>query len=247
MNCRDFRRHLLIDPFSADTAFVSHAAKCEDCADAMRRARDFETKLRTALAEAAESDRSDTTERRAGGPPPTPRFGLAPWFLGAFALLVLVLGVGSRPWLAGWPPATGERAATNSPLGAAVLAHIESEAAVLDADPLVPEPALDPLFGSLGIQVEPAAIDQELRPLRYAARCWIRQGEAVHLVLTGETGPLTLLLMPDERLEAPEPIRSAHFRGLMVPAGSGSLAVIGEPAERVTRIARRLQGLVTSR
>ncbi len=55
MNCRDFRRRLLVDPAREDAEDARHAARCPACAAERARARAFEDRLRTLLAEEVET------------------------------------------------------------------------------------------------------------------------------------------------------------------------------------------------
>ncbi|WPL17486.1 hypothetical protein Thiowin_02505 [Thiorhodovibrio winogradskyi] len=49
MNCRSFRRHLLIDPRHLDASLRDHAARCSFCAQALERALAFERRLADAV------------------------------------------------------------------------------------------------------------------------------------------------------------------------------------------------------
>lgn len=55
MNCRDFRRRLLVDPAREDADVARHAARCPACAAVRARARAFEETLRAILAEEVEA------------------------------------------------------------------------------------------------------------------------------------------------------------------------------------------------
>jgi glutamate synthase domain-containing protein 2 len=55
MNCRDFRRRLLVDPAREDAEDARHAARCPACTAERARARAFEERLRTLLAEEVET------------------------------------------------------------------------------------------------------------------------------------------------------------------------------------------------
>jgi hypothetical protein len=243
MNCDDFRHQLLVDPNCKDAEFVHHAANCPDCAPEARRALAFEAKLHTALAAETRRHRIPTAKpvefsaHRAQG-----RRIIAWAIVGT-----LILGLGFNLWSGGGidrglGPIVVTASTAGTPLATAILDHIDSEPAALAAEHPVPEPTLALLLVSTGITIAPRALGPELRPVRYAARCSLRHRDVIHLVLTGETGPVTLLLMPNEPVARAERIRSGRLEGLIVPAGRGSLAIVGEPEETVTWIARRIQG-----
>ena len=49
MNCLDFRRQLMADPFSKDPSLLAHEAECPDCAPFARELRADEVRLRSVL------------------------------------------------------------------------------------------------------------------------------------------------------------------------------------------------------
>ena len=51
MNCLDFHRQLLSDPYTSDAAVQSHEAECRSCANFAREVRGQEVKLRALLQE----------------------------------------------------------------------------------------------------------------------------------------------------------------------------------------------------
>jgi hypothetical protein len=234
MNCRDFRRRLLVDPARENADVARHAASCPACAAELARARVFEETLRVVLSEEVKVHPMPGTGRASR----SRRRRVTPLALVATLLLVLGLIAGSSHWLPAQWSSAGPDAA---PLAVSVLDHIVAEPAALDATRAVADPTVRLLLVSLGLQIDAQALGAGLQPVRYAARCRIRNHDGLHLVLTGETGPVTLLLMPHTQLGRSAPIRSEHFKGLLIPAGHGSLAIVGTPNESVTPIARRIQ------
>jgi hypothetical protein len=142
-------------------------------------------------------------------------------------------------------------------LEAEVLAHIQDEPEALaargpaDADKLaavlralgaqfdsVPgDDAMDGGGTSPGMGEVDRAGSERSRPrrelaveVRYAGVCDIRRRPGAHLVLAGERGPVTVLLMPDERVSQ----RTAARRrpeGVILPVDGGSLAIVGSRGE----------------
>lgn len=93
MNCGDFRRQLLVDPAREDAEDARHAARCPACAAERARARAFEERLRTLLAEEVETrpvppaGRSERPRR----PRRPRRLRMIPWALAASLLLAFGL------------------------------------------------------------------------------------------------------------------------------------------------------------
>ena len=48
-----------------------------------------------------------------------------------------------------------------------------------------------------------------------------------HLVMQGEHGPITLLLMPDETIDVARTFMGERVTGVLIPHGGGSIAIIG--------------------
>ena len=61
-----------------------------------------------------------------------------------------------------------------------------------------------------------------------------------HLVIQGEKGPVTLLLMPDEKIDMAELIEGDNVNGVILPVGDGSIAIIGERDEDLALIEERV-------
>ena len=73
----------------------------------------------------------------------------------------------------------------------------------------------------------------ELGPMEntvsYAQLCPFRGEMVAHLVVQGEGGPVTVLLLPEEQVDAPMPVHEGGFHGTIAPlASGGAIAVIGE-------------------
>jgi hypothetical protein len=72
-----------------------------------------------------------------------------------------------------------------------------------------------------------------LQPIvRYAKLCPFRGKMVAHFVVQGEQGPVTVLLLPNEKVNGPERVDEDGFVGIIVPLRiGGSIAVVGEPGE----------------
>ncbi len=73
--------------------------------------------------------------------------------------------------------------------------------------------------------------------ITYAESCEINGNKVPHLVVQGERGPVTIILLPDEKIEAAMPFQGGNVNGVLIPVGDGSIAIIGEEsAESMERI-----------
>jgi hypothetical protein len=70
----------------------------------------------------------------------------------------------------------------------------------------------------------------------YAMTCVINGHTVPHMVIQGARGPVTILLLAEETINAAIPIEGEGVRGIVLPVGSGSIAVIGERDEPLDKI-----------
>ncbi len=55
-------------------------------------------------------------------------------------------------------------------------------------------------------------------------------------------GPVTVLILPGERIGGRIPILDPSLRGIIVPVERGSIAIVGEPGEALDAVERRILG-----
>jgi hypothetical protein len=55
-------------------------------------------------------------------------------------------------------------------------------------------------------------------------------------VIQGRSGPVTLILLADETIDAPIPLSGDNVHGVLLPVGSGSIAVIGQREDQLDEI-----------
>lgn len=228
MECLEFRRRLLIDPLCKEVDLLGHEEHCDECATFARDLRRKEIRLR-ALMRSIEPDPSlqaeieeKTTAQPALATPPS-HYGatMAMALLVATAIVWWVLRAGS---LGGLDPAARM-----------VLQHVEHEASHLTPGPAVSRNTLQYLFNRFGAQ-----LSGELGEVYFAAECMMSKDTGIHLVLQGENGPVTMLMMPGENLSADVAIASTDWRGRVTPTPWGSVAVVGRAGEPTDQWTRRL-------
>lgn len=81
-----------------------------------------------------------------------------------------------------------------------------------------------------------AEMDHGAGLITYAQSCVINGHDVPHLVIQGERGPVTILLMPQEMISGPQELAGENVNGVILPVGNGSIAIIGEREERLDRI-----------
>jgi hypothetical protein len=225
MDCDEFKRRLLTDPMDADPAFRGHARHCPPCAAEAERALDFEAALRCVLAE--EADRP--------GAAPVPAHRGRRWLLlGSLPLSAAVVW-----WMLHLAtPLPGDSA--GRALGRLAIAHVQAEPGLLDTagnDP-VSMGQLARLLHDLGADDLPRMTAGPI--LRHASRCRLGQADGAHLVMDGAVGPVTALVMPAAPATEPTSLHQDGLIALLLPHGPGAIALVGDTAEPLGDLARRL-------
>ncbi len=230
--CEEFREAIAANPsFDGGAAHLSQCAACQAFRDEMQA---LDMKIGRALAisvpdfdlpELPEIDRSNVTAM------PQRRFG-APAWLAVAATVTLAAFIGFRM--------LGSDL-SNGTLADQILAHIDHEPyAFRVADEAVTDQRLARV-----IPASVATMDHSAGLITYAQSCIINGREVPHLVIQGERGPVTILLMPGEKISGAEAIQSENVNGVILPIGNGSIAIIGVDGERLERIEEQVKNSVT--
>ena len=226
MNCEEYRQALTADPAWTDE--TGHGAACADCRAFTRRLQalnlDIARALQIEVPALAMPDLPgiDNTSVTAL---PAPRRSRAPIWFAVAATVVLATSVSLR--LSGLFD-------TYETLGEEVLAHLDHEPASLRVTDV---PVSDARL-QRALPATVAVIDREQSLVTYANPCIINGHRVPHLVIQGQHGPVTILLMPEESVADPIPLEGDNVHGMILPAGDGSIAIIAnrlEPLEPVRR------------
>jgi hypothetical protein len=79
-------------------------------------------------------------------------------------------------------------------------------------------------------------MDQDIGLVTYAMSCVINGRTVPHLVIQGNKGPVTLILLPEETIDASVPLTGENVHGVLLPVGNGSIAVIGQREDQLDEI-----------
>jgi hypothetical protein len=113
-----------------------------------------------------------------------------------------------------------------------VLAHVDHEpAALLPSSTRVSDRQLNS-----AVPTEIATMNYDLGLITYARNCSINGNDVPHLVIQGAHGPITILLMPDEKIAEAMTIHGDSIKGIILPVGNGSIAIIGDREEQLDQV-----------
>jgi hypothetical protein len=130
----------------------------------------------------------------------------------AFAASVAAaLVVGATLWLSR-PPES---------LAAEIVTHVEGEPNSWHEVQPVPAEKLDAVLHKSGVK-----LGTGMEPVVYASSCWFRGHFVPHVVVTTKHGPVTVMILLHEQVHAPQRFNEDGYAGMLVPARTGSVAVL---------------------
>lgn len=225
MDCERYREAIAADPSGQFEGGGAHAASCSSC-------REFREEMLALDERIARALKIGTPELQVPELPPLRARGAAadrpartaPRFLSVPGWIGVAAGIAVAVIVAWSSLDTDDSAPPWPPIASQVLAHMDHEESSRRVTTVaVSDARLDQVFAS-----RVSAFDPGPRIVSYAMPCVINGNVTPHLVVQGRTGPITLILMPQERVAAAIPLEGEHVHGVILPVGSGSVAVIGQ-------------------
>lgn len=221
MECIEFRRRMLEVPADKAAALAGHRLACRACADWAARQRRFDARVADALAVPVPDGLAERVRMRASWS----RDRRRRWPAVAAVLVVAVAGLSA---LQSW---------RTEPLGEAVVDHLYHEPELLLAsDGTVDTGRLGAVLARVG-----GSLDGDIGKVTHAGLCLIRGRLAAHLVVAGGHGPIAVLVMPGQGVDTVTPVGDGSMHGSVLPAGNGSVAIIGFRGESLEALADRIR------
>ena len=233
MNCEQYKEAIAADPSESFDGGTQHSAECSSCDALKAEMQALDARIAAALAidvpeltmpelrpVTAEEKVVDLASRRPGKITTPVWFGLA-----ASVVVATVIGV---------------RFLNTSPdygtLAEQVVAHLDFEPKALT---VTDEAVSDERLYSV-VRPAIATLDRNFGLITYAMSCKINGREVPHLVIQGENGPDTILLMPHEMVDMAIELSGQSIEGVILPVGDGSIAIIGERGEDLNQLKSRV-------
>lgn len=243
LDCAAVRDALAAEPQARTPALEAHVGACADCARYAAEMLALDARIRRALAvpvperappvaDVADVATLDATSRAARAP------RRAAWSRG-LALAAGVAGVAVLATLL-W---TG---VPRDSLAGDLVAHLAEEPAAWQSNPAVPAASLAYVLGRSGVRLEPGAGE-----VTYAHSCWFRGHFVPHLAVRTERGTVIVMVLPRERARGRVEFAEEGYRGVIVPAARGAVAVLardeggaGMDAATLDAVAARVRAAV---
>lgn len=233
MNCEEYRQALGADP--AFDGGDDHVSGCSECQAFRREMLALNVQIAKAmqlsvpalkLPELPTIDTANVIPLAARKPLSRPVwFAMAASVLFAIAMVVRMLSVG----------------VTYDSLGEEILAHLDHEPYALR---VTSTPVSDRKLQKV-VPTSVAEMHHGAGLITYAQACVIDGKRVPHLVIQGENGPVTILLMPEQGVAAAETLEGENIQGVILPVGAGSIAIIGTREESLERIEKSVLDSVT--
>ena len=225
MNCIEFRRVVMSEPNRLDADAQAHLDGCELCTRHTAQLREFDAKLLEAMRVGVPDDLAARVSLKVHGAERRRNR----WFaLAASVVLVAGLASGTWFWLRG------------GDLHDHVIAHVYHEPELLvHTDQRTPAYDVLPVLNRGNVSLK-----GDIGEVIHSRLCFFRGNLVAHLVVPGEHGPVTVMLLPDEQVEVPEPVNEEGFRGTIFPVGKGSVAVVGMEEELTEKIEQKFSQAV---
>jgi hypothetical protein len=145
-------------------------------------------------------------------------------WLSLAASIVSGVFIGSVLWV------TGPRAT----LAREVIAHVAEERQSFASD-AANTAAVAAILRNAGVRLRDG-----VGTVSYAHTCPFRGQQVPHLVVRTDQGPVTVLVLHSEKLRRPITFDERGYVGSIVPAGPGSIAVLGDAHSDVQQVVARL-------
>jgi anti-sigma factor RsiW len=240
MNCEKYREAIAADPSESFEGGAAHSAECPSCTDFKAEMQALDARIAAALAidvpqltlpELPATGGGDgavelASRRRPGWS--------APAWIGLAASVVIAAVIGGRML---------NTAVDHDSLAEQVIAHLDNEPqALIVTNVIVSDETL-----RSAVAPAQATVSRSLGLITYARTCEINGRDVPHLVVQGEKGPVTILLMPEEKVDMPIRVDGKNIEGVIVPVGEGSIAIIGVRGEPVEQMEKKVSETVNWR
>lgn len=226
MNCLQFRRAIELAPNDIGDEQRMHLQQCAACSAHARRIAAFDTKLAAAVKVPAPENLSERILLRHAFRARRARRFYWPALAAGVTLLI-----------------SGALTVTNylhneSQLEREVIALVDAADYALQAREPIAAHTLSSALEPVGLK-----IDGVLGQVSFAGRCLVRGNLSGHVVVRTQDAPdspITVFLMPEEKLVREYRFEGENWSGLLIPAANGAIAIIAPHGQVVSTVTRRV-------
>ena len=231
MTCDELRVLIGADPEHASPDLLAHLDRCPECRAYRQQTLALNAKIRRALevdwdparpsapadplsgpsgAGPAAAESNVVVLPRPAPPAPVPKHPRPRLFAFA-ASIAAALVIALTLWLS-QPQET---------LATEIVKHVEGEPNSWYETQPVDNAHIAAVLRKGGVKLGPG-----MQAVVYASSCFFRGHFVPHMVVTTPEGPVTVMILVNEKVAAPQQFKESGFSGLLVPAPEGSVAVL---------------------
>ena len=201
------------DPAGSAPGLEEHVRGCASCSQFREEMRALDANIRRAL---------ERPPDWVGAPRHTAPW--RPWALAASVLLAMlaVLSV----WLL----------RPSDTLAREVVAHVREEPESWLARQQVDTRSIDEALRGAGVK-----LDITSDRIRYAQSCWFHGHYVPHLVVQTTQGPVTVMILRNQRVSGQRSFQESGMTGVIVPAPQGSIAMLTRGGGNLEALATQMQ------
>jgi hypothetical protein len=123
-------------------------------------------------------------------------------------------------------------------LAGEVVRHIEHEAASWEQKAMVPGGEFTEVLRQAGVRIDASV------PVTYASACPFRGHLVPHFVVSTAAGPVTVMLLPHEKIRMRTRFSESGLHGVLVPVREGSVALVTREGEVPESLTEEIAGAV---
>jgi Protein of unknown function (DUF3379) len=123
----------------------------------------------------------------------------------------------------------------NDELTGQIMGHVYAEGRYLTSTATISLDAVNARMKEL-IEAELSAVDDTAKlNIRFSRYCRIARSKAFHIIIKGENGPVSMMMIPKQVVKVETPIGDKQFSGFITPVRGGTVVVLGAPQEPVRK------------
>lgn len=242
MNCLEFRRLCLSEPASRRSDYVAHRDACDDCARYAESVNELDSKIGKALRVPVPEDLANRIKLRQLMQDERVSRRVRPWQYALAASVFLAVTLGG---ILGYQVYANNRYVSYLSVAAVDHTRLEREGehfVAQFADPGLQAARFKQVLAAFGGKVMDDGMPA-LGPIVDVQVCPMAgiPVPVVHLLIQGDTGLVTVYYVPGNKLTGPKLFTQGAYKGMLIPAGSGNLAIVGDPSEPLAQMADKLE------
>ncbi|WP_319558505.1 DUF3379 family protein [Thiomicrorhabdus sp.] len=110
-----------------------------------------------------------------------------------------------------------------------IIKHIEADPELMTAYKVPETPhEMQSLFAKVGAQLQ-----KPIESMSYAGECDVEGQKGLHIVMQDKEGPVTIIVMPGNRLTAMEAFQASGYHGELIPVKGGVVAIVANSMEQI--------------